>query len=804
MKRWFKPISLMLVLVFLGTVLPGCPSPVGSESEITVAVSPFEVEPGCEIEITVVVFPPQVTPLEINLPDRLWLTDTDEDGVAVIPLPADEMPQEGGVYEVVVKAPELGIDGSASFTVVPVKPTPPPTKDQTPTPTPVEEAGWWLKPNFLVLSDIVDAVAEGASAVLEYNLTRQRMEEGAQIAHLAGFKYGIFISLHDIEWAERETLEPLLEDAVAIGFDGTPFIGWAGVFYDTNHPLWQEFLVNKMKEAVDAGAEIICIDDNEGNAWFSNRGDEGAIGVFSEYSMQGFREYLTSKYSQEELEKFGVNNLATFDYAAYLKEKGYTKEDIHEQILAKLFYQGFNPIDIPLFEDFQAFQNLSVVNFHEQLITEIKEYGMRTQSKEIIFTAYPWDLFVPENYSFFSHYDLFSPELHYTWRAGFPPKGRAAQWYKLGFAVAGVPGAFKPTDSSADVLPMAEYNTQNLLKIRFAEAYANRGGIIDKPTMVAFTEEAVMIEKEFQTDPETVRGYAKFLRAYDEVLGFGSLESLADVGVVFSLPSLFYDKWAHIDSWEGICDLLAHLHVPYDVIYTGDGIHDGDRIEAENLSKYPVIILPHVLALTEKQENALLDYVNGGGKVVVYGNLGEVNEYQQEVERPSLNAILNDEVNSYGEGKLYYYPSKELGYEYYSYTVYSPIVEEFGEAPDLRVTEARANEIKNEFQELLDELITERQIEGPVPQNVFVQPYLSGDKLYVHLINYDYELQRDEINDQEHISVEIKLPTGFNAQAVKVISPDFEGVKEIEFAIANEYITFTVPRLYIWDVVVIE
>jgi len=31
---------------------------------------------------------------------------------------------------------------------------------------------WWLKPNFFVLSDIPDAIAEGASVVLEYNLGR--------------------------------------------------------------------------------------------------------------------------------------------------------------------------------------------------------------------------------------------------------------------------------------------------------------------------------------------------------------------------------------------------------------------------------------------------------------------------------------------------------------------------------------------------------------------------------------------------------------------------------------------------------
>ena len=66
------------------------------------------------------------------------------------------------------------------------------------------------------------------------------------------------------------------------------------------------------------------------------------------------------------------------------------------------------------------------------------------------------------------------------------------------------------------------------------------------------------------------------------------------------------------------------------------------------------------------------------------------------------------------------------------------------------------------------------------------------------------ELQQDQVNDQEDIPVEIKLPAGFDAQAVKFMSPDFEGTEEVEFTITNEYITFTVPQLHIWDVVMIE
>ena len=678
-------------------------------------------------------------------------------------------------------------------------PLPPPPEPSSPT----EEADWWLKPNFFVLGDVTDAIAEGAQVILDVHPADQEMVNAAQVAQEAGLKYGVFISLHDIEWLEREELEPVLQDAVAIGFDGNPIIGWAGAFYDTNHPLWQEFLINKMKEAVDAGAEIICTDDLEGNAWFSNRGDYGEVGVFGEYSMQGFRAYLASKYSQDELASFGIENLETFDYAAYLKERGVTKEEIHEQILRKLFYHGFNQIDIPLFEDFQSFQNESIANFQRRFITEIKEYGELTKNKEIIFAAYPWDLFMPEIYSLFSHYDMFSPELHYAWRAGFPPKGRAAQWYKLGFAAAGVPGVFKTTDSPADVLPMAEYNTQNLLKIRFGEAYANRGCIINKPTMLAF-DEGFAEEQEFNTDPETLRGYADFLKAHRDALNSENLQSLNDVGVVFSLPSIFYDKWTHIDSWEGICHLLAHLHVQYDVIYMGDGIHDEDRIEAQNLSKYSVIILPHVLALTERQENALLDYISGGGIAAVYGDLGIVNERQIEVERSALNAILNDEVNSYGEGKLYYYPSKELGYEYYSYTVYSPIAEEFGEAPDLRVTEARASEIKSEFQELLHEIINKRWIQGPIPESVFVQAYLADNGLYVHLINYDYELTTDSATPIQGLSLQVRSPSGFVPSRIRLISPDREQETELNFSLSDGYIHFEVPELLFWDVVIME
>jgi len=112
--------------------------------------------------------------------------------------------------------------------------------------------------------------------------------------------------------------------------------------------------------------------------------------------------------------------------------------------------------------------------------------------------------------------------------------------------------------------------------------------------------------------------------------------------------------------------------------------------------------------------------------------------------------------------------------------------------------------MRTEFQGLLDELITERQIEGPVPQNVFVQPYLSGDKLYVHLINYDYDLVADAIEPLKNLSLRVRCPSSFVPSTVKLVSPDLGQEIELEFSVADDYISFEVPELLFWNVVIME
>ena len=125
----------------------------------------------------------------------------------------------------------------------------------------------------------------------------------------------------------------------------------------------------------------------------------------------------------------------------------------------------------------------------------------------------------------------------------------------------------------------------------------------------------------------------------------------------------------------------------------------------------------------------------------------------------------------------------------------------------MHISDSTAEDIRSEIEDIVNQSLSARITPGNFSKDIGIQVYYKADapqKIYAHFINYDYELQQDQVNEQENISVEIRLPAGFNAQAVKVISPDFEGTEEIEFTITNEYITFTVPQLHIWDVVVIE
>ena len=82
---------------------------------------------------------------------------------------------------------------------------------------------------------------------------------------------------------------------------------------------------------------------------------------------------------------------------------------------------------------------------------------------------------------------------------------------------------------------------------------------------------------------------------------------------------------ARLDVWHGrlaksseqeIFVGAQESHTPYDIVY----IHDGSA--AEELQKYPVLIYPHPMLLSEKRAELLKAYVEQGGILIIGARSG--------------------------------------------------------------------------------------------------------------------------------------------------------------------------------------
>jgi hypothetical protein len=87
---------------------------------LKVDIMPKEVKPGDIFIANVIVQPPVVTKITVKGYDGRWMTD--KDGFAFPTLPVSKVAAPG-VYELVVEAPDLGLSGSATYTVT-LAPTP--------------------------------------------------------------------------------------------------------------------------------------------------------------------------------------------------------------------------------------------------------------------------------------------------------------------------------------------------------------------------------------------------------------------------------------------------------------------------------------------------------------------------------------------------------------------------------------------------------------------------------------------------------------------------------------------------------
>lgn len=128
-----------------------------------------------------------------------------------------------------------------------------------------------------------------------------------------------------------------------------------------NHPAFRQLFFEAAKRHIDAGVDMLHVDDWTMNASWVLSG----AACFCEPCRSGFREWLRQRCSPEELRKLGIEDIRSFDYREHLKRTGVPDAAAYK---AKIR-------DLPLTPQFTAFQVESMRAFFRDFRKRLDEWS---------------------------------------------------------------------------------------------------------------------------------------------------------------------------------------------------------------------------------------------------------------------------------------------------------------------------------------------------------------------------------------------------------------------------------------------
>ncbi|HMA83709.1 MAG TPA: hypothetical protein VKP59_05725 [Candidatus Thermoplasmatota archaeon] len=532
---------------------------------------------------------------------------------------------------------------------------------------------------------------------------------------------------------------------------------WMNALY----PGFIDWCINHGKKAIDAGADIIVLDEIQGNSliplyqWSSQYTGIPAPG-FSSETIEAFRVYLVETYTSQELSNFfEIEDIET----AKLKDRiGQTMN---------LSYLDRIQADA-LIEDYQLFLEQSNFEAKKRLIQSLRDYA-EEKNKSLVISANSFALGTPQSFGFWAKglifadlIDLFTFENTYTavFDQTIPDfyQTKWLAWHRLAYAATGAP-AVSLIDTQTlkavneNMFPLLGFS--HSLGILCAESFANKGSFVNYHFPVFNRERNwndVQKIHEFVTDNCDLYDY--------------SAESYGDVSLLF-----LYSKGMreHMNTYLGCAQALAESHIPFEVVFDGDGMYLNASLSFEDIKDYPVLIIPSLLKITPEQKNVIKTYVQEGGVALIF-----------DAEEMDLDDFTGEV--SYGNG-LFYIFKEDLAKKYF-------------ETYD------------DSYRRLLADTISSYSDISLLINNndrkIIATPYYQNDnnRVILHLVNYDHIGFFDFIWPHSNIQIELTYPS-FLVESIHIKYMD-DSIEKLDFEYDQDYIYFTVPFLKDYAVVIID
>jgi regulator of replication initiation timing len=569
------------------------------------------------------------------------------------------------------------------------------------------------------------------------------------------------------------------------------------------NPYWKEFFIDWGKKAIDRGSDSFFLDSPDGIFifWYG-----GGWGCTDTWEGKGLAEYLRAKLGDPTLRAMGVESPESFCLKNYLVKKYGPPRIFSNYVYFRERFKTSWPIEQvafsdvesilrdPIFKEALLYWYRSAIDFVRDVAAQYKSYASQ-RGRDIVLTSNNFFAWAP-HITIAPYMDalyLETNQIHpppYVTRPAVCKLGQASVngskpvW--IGEWILNFANPYEPSPPPRDI--------SNLVRLRVAEAYAS-GCIMLVPFGTGHPSEGWPTKRlVLGSERPNAAAYYRFISENREL--FKGVRTKADVALLVSVPTMVWYFVPALGLFSGMPDggyqkdvfgwarALESMGIPYDILLLGmDGILSTDS--HTRLKSYSLIIAPELSHISDIHLQAILDFLKAGGRLIVDSSFGIYDEMHNPRPSAKLSAIFS-------------HPNV-LRTEQWLGRDYQLTLDNL--TPSQRLFSLMKGAVETS--------LTSRMVITNASQNVYISvlsqrwPY---ERLIVHLVNYDYryDSEKDWTIPASNIGITLKIPSMFDPANVTLISPDISGVIPLAFQIGDGFLSFTVPSLKVWDIIVIE
>jgi hypothetical protein len=297
--------------------------------------------------------------------------------------------------------------------------------------------------------------------------------------------------------------------------------------------------------------------------------------------------------------------------------------------------------------------------------------------------------------------------------------------------------------------------------------------------------------------PDEQKNYIKFY--HNNFDYYCDIDNIADVAILHSFATMAHNNDLPYQSTFLFEQSLIQEKIPFDIIF--------DK-QLENLSKYKVLVLADQECLSDEKLDAIKKFVNNGGGLVASEFTSLYTEWRERKHNFGLKDILSINApewkgKDYEEDFLKISVQKNLIGK--GRVVYIPEITPSVPKPSGVAMTSNYWKLPLNNSELIESVEwasgNNLSVSIAAPQTITMELTQKKDKSasILHLVNFDY---RD--SSVQNIKVDIMVPEGKKVTHVSVLTPDGRDDEILQFKEIGKKVVFTVPKLSIYDMVVIK